>query len=103
MKELDIERQNIAEYFVPKKIIYCDPATIVYWRDGSKTVVRVSNGDDFQKDQGFAMAVVKKIYPVKADFNRVVAKGKIQKRGRQEVSWYHKLFAKLGLKCIRMV
>ena len=49
------------------------------------------------------MAVVKKIYPVKADFNRVVAKGKIQKRGRQEVSWYHKLFAKLGLKCIRMV
>ena len=49
MKELDIERQNIAEYFVPKKIIYCDPATIVYWRDGSKTVVRVSNGDDFQK------------------------------------------------------
>lgn len=44
-----------------KKVIFNDPATIVYWEDGTKTVVKVQNGEPFDKEKGFSMAVLKKI------------------------------------------
>ena len=41
-----------------KKVIFHDPATIVYWNDGTKTVVK-SHGERFDPDKGLAMAIVK--------------------------------------------
>lgn len=46
--------------FVIKKVIYNDPATIVYWEDGSKTVVKCGEGDTFDPEKGLAMAIAKK-------------------------------------------
>lgn len=46
----------------PKKVIFNDPATIVYWPDGSKTVVKCSNGDIYDREKGFAMCVLKRLY-----------------------------------------
>lgn len=46
--------------FVIKKVIYNDPATIVYWEDGSKTVVKCGEGDKFDPEKGLAMAIAKK-------------------------------------------
>ena len=43
-----------------KKIIFNDPATIVYWVDGSKTVVKTADGETFNKEIGLAMAISKK-------------------------------------------
>lgn len=43
-----------------KKIIFNDPATIVYWVDGSKTVVKTADGEKFNKEIGLAMAISKK-------------------------------------------
>lgn len=42
-----------------KKVIFNDPATIVYWADGSKTVVKCHD-ESFDKEKGLAMAIVKK-------------------------------------------
>ena len=42
------------------KVIFDDPATIVFWSDGTKTVVKTQAGDDFDKEKGLAMAVAKK-------------------------------------------
>lgn len=42
-----------------KKVIYHAPATIVYWKDGSKTVVRANN-EPFDAEKGLAMAISKK-------------------------------------------
>lgn len=47
---------------VIKKVIFNAPATIVFWRDGSKTVVKAQDGDMFDKEKGLAMAYLKKIY-----------------------------------------
>lgn len=47
-------------YFEIKKVIFNDPATIVLWRDGSKTVVKTQNGEKYDPEKGFAMAVAKK-------------------------------------------
>lgn len=46
----------------PKKVIFNDPATIVYWPDGSKTVVKCGNGDIYDREKGFAMCVLKRLY-----------------------------------------
>ena len=42
------------------KVIFNGPATIVYWSDGSKTVVRCSEEDTFDGEKGLVMAMVKK-------------------------------------------
>lgn len=42
-----------------KKVIFNDPATIVYWMDGTKTVVKAQK-EDFDAEKGLAMAITKK-------------------------------------------
>lgn len=44
-----------------KKVLYKNPATIVYWSDGSKTVVKCQREDTYDPEKGFAMAILKKI------------------------------------------
>lgn len=41
-------------------VIFHDPATIVFWSDGTKTVVKCQPGDKFDPEKGLAMAIVKK-------------------------------------------
>ena len=43
-----------------KRIIFNPPATIVFWQDGTKTVVKCQNGEEFDPEKGLAMAVIKK-------------------------------------------
>lgn len=45
-----------------KKVIFNPPATIVYWFDGTKTIVKTQNGEIFDKEKGFAMACAKKFF-----------------------------------------
>ena len=44
-----------------EKIIYRDPATIVLWSDGTKTVVKCQEGDTYDKEKGFLLCFVKKV------------------------------------------
>ena len=44
-----------------RKVIFNDPATIVLWSDGSKTVVKCGPEDTFDMEKGLAMAIVKKM------------------------------------------
>lgn len=43
-----------------KKVIYNDPATIAFWSDGTKTIVKAQPGDIFDPEKGLAMAIAKK-------------------------------------------
>lgn len=58
----DFKFTKITYSLAPKKVIFNDPATIVYWPDGSKTVVKCSNGDIYDCEKGFAMCVLKRLY-----------------------------------------
>lgn len=40
-----------------KKVIFNDPATIVFWKDGTKTVVKSQEGAEFDPEKGLAMAI----------------------------------------------
>lgn len=44
-----------------RKVIFNDPATIVLWSDGTKTVVKCGPEDSYDMEKGLAIAIVKKM------------------------------------------
>lgn len=52
-----------------KNVIFNDPATIVFWSDGSKTVVKCGERDTFDPEKGLAMAISKKFLGNKGNYN----------------------------------
>ena len=42
-----------------KKVVFNDPATIVFWNDGTKTIVKAED-EPFDPEKGLAMAIAKK-------------------------------------------
>lgn len=44
-----------------RKVIFNDPATVILWSDGTKTVVKCGPEDSFDMEKGLAMAIVKKM------------------------------------------
>ena len=43
-----------------KKVIFNPPATVAYWTDGTKTVVKCNENDIFDPEKGLALAVAKR-------------------------------------------
>lgn len=57
-----------------KKVIFNDPATIVFWSDGSKTVVKCSENDIYDPEKGLAMAFAKKMFGNDNSFHKLFTK-----------------------------
>jgi hypothetical protein len=51
------KKSNVPEI---KDVIFNEPATIVFWTDGTKTVVKAGFGEQFDPEKGLAMAIAKK-------------------------------------------
>ena len=51
-----------------KNVIFNDPATIVFWTDGTKTVVKAQDDDAFDPEKGLAMAISKKALGNKGNY-----------------------------------
>ena len=51
-----------------KNVIFNNPATIVLWADGTKTVVKAQDGDVFDPEKGLAMAISKKALGNKGNY-----------------------------------
>lgn len=60
--ELDIYSLNVI------RVIYNNPATIVFWDDGTKTIVKCQEGDIYSKELGLAMCFVKKCLGNKGNY-----------------------------------
>lgn len=56
-----------------KSVIYNDPATIVFWEDGTKTVVKCKN-EKFDPEKGLAMAFSKKMLGNKGNYYNIFKK-----------------------------
>ena len=59
-----------------KDVRYNDPATIVFWKDGTKTVVKCQKdkGDTYNPELGLAMCIIKKMCDNKGNYNDVFNK-----------------------------
>lgn len=61
-------KNDIDDDYVPPitklidRVIFDNPATIVFWADGDKTVVKCSENDTFSKEVGLAQAILKKVF-----------------------------------------
>lgn len=56
------EKLTMDNRYKVKKILYNGPATIVYWADGEKTVVKCMESDTFDPMAGFCAALAKRVY-----------------------------------------
>lgn len=50
------------------KVIFNNPATIVFWSDGKKTVVKCSCDEAFDEEKGLAMAISKRVLGNKGNY-----------------------------------
>lgn len=55
-----------------EKVIFNNPATIVFWSDNTKTVVKVQEGDIYDPEKGLSMAICKKVYGNKSSYCNVL-------------------------------
>lgn len=55
-------------------VIYNPPATIVKWQDGTKTVVKCSENDEYDWEKGLALCVMKKVYGNTGRYNDIFKK-----------------------------
>lgn len=57
-----------------EKVVFNNPATIVFWEDGTKTVVKCQDGDTYSKETGFVMCYLKKLLGNDNTFNKEITK-----------------------------
>ena len=57
-----------------KNVKFNGPATIVFWADGTKTVVKCQDGDDYSEEVGLAMCIVKKVFGNTSKYNNIFKK-----------------------------
>ena len=78
-KQLNYLEENMKETLFTlnleiEKVIFNEPATIVFWSNGDKTVVKCQKGDKFDKEKGIALAVTKYVSGNKSNYNNVIKK-----------------------------
>ena len=56
-EEIQMKTKSHSAYNPINKVIFNDPATIVFWKDGTKTVVKRQEGAEFDPEKGLAMAI----------------------------------------------
>ena len=66
-----------------KNVIFNGPATIVFWNDGTKTVVKCGKDDTFDPEKGLAMAISKYFFDNAGYFNDVFKKW-VPKKGESD-------------------
>ena len=57
-----------------QKVIFNPPATIVFWGDGTKTVVKTMSEEPFDMYHGFTAALAKKVYGNSTRVRKIVHK-----------------------------
>lgn len=57
---IDENTSQIKQVYI-KKVVYSNPATIVFWSDDTKTVSKCHGGDKYSPEAGLAICVNKKL------------------------------------------
>lgn len=67
---------NCKDFVFPeiKNVIFNPPATIVFWNDGTKTVVKCQNDEAFDNEKGITVAFFKKMHGNKGHYFEEIKK-----------------------------
>lgn len=86
----DLETYGANKYIKIRKVIFSGPATIVFWYDGSKTVVKCTKGDHLNYEMGIAMCTLKKLFGDSyLDFKKDLKKWAPEEKKEPEVKPWH--------------
>lgn len=55
-----------------RKVIFNDPATIVFWLDGTKTIVKKAGDEPWDPEKGLAMAIIKKYFGTNKEIKKII-------------------------------
>lgn len=72
LREEEAPKPTMSDHI--KKVVFNDPATIVIWEDGTKTVVKCQDGEHYDPEKGLAMAIAKKVNGNRHDYYNVFKK-----------------------------
>lgn len=64
-------------------IIINPPATIVKWADGTKTVVKCQNDEEYDAEKGIALCFMKKMCGNKSSYNEIIKTAIAENEARQ--------------------
>ena len=70
-----------------KNVIFNDPATIILWNDGSKTVVKCGEDEVYDPEKGLAMAISKKVLGNKGNYYETFKKWLPEKESELNSVW----------------
>ena len=70
----DLKTEEPEYYLNIRKVLFNNPATIVFWNDGTKTVVKRQKGDRYDKEKGLMAAIIKKHLGNKGNYYNEIKK-----------------------------
>jgi hypothetical protein len=70
LKQSDIHVHNLGHLI--KEVIFNDPYTIINWKSGTKTIVKAQDGDEFNKEKGLLLAIVKYLNGNGGNYNEII-------------------------------
>lgn len=71
---IDTDKPN-PKSFIPTKVIFCCPATICFFPDGSKEVVKCADDEEFIHEVGVMACIMKKLFKSRNEFKRLISSG----------------------------
>lgn len=87
-----------------KEVMFNNPATIVFWSDDTKTVVKAKDGEQFDKEKGLAMAISKKFlgnkYEYYNEFEKWISESedKVETKTKDVINCNECMFADLDIR-----
>ena len=74
-KEVKMEYNKIPYGFMKiKNVVFNNPATIIMWQDGTKTVVKCGENEEFDPEKGLTMAIAKKAFGNQGNYYNQIRK-----------------------------
>ncbi len=68
----ELEDAEPVSPFAIKNVIFSNPCTIVFWKDGTKTIVRCGENEYYDPEKGIAMALMRKVYGPRHSYMKVL-------------------------------
>ncbi len=72
MDTIDLVMEATERVLVPERILKSGPATIVFWRNGQKTIVKCSKGTEPDDYSAFCAAFTKHIFGTNSKIRRIL-------------------------------
>lgn len=73
-----------------ERVVYNAPNTVVFWKDGTSTTVTATEGEEFNKEIGLAMAISRKYFAVREDNPRAAFKNVVKNADDYTAASEHK-------------